>query len=48
MFSLDGKYIKTFPTIKAAAKELNIPDTHISDCCKGKFKKSGGYIWKYA
>lgn len=48
MFSLDGEYIKTFPTIKAAARELNIPDTHIIDCCKGKFKKSGGYIWKYA
>ena len=48
MFTLDGEYIKTFSTIKDASKELGIADTHISDCCKGKFKKSGGYIWRYA
>lgn len=48
MFGLDGKYIKTFQTIKDASMELEIADTHISDCCKGKIKTSGGYVWKYA
>lgn len=48
MYSFDGEYIKTFETIKQAQKETNICDTHITDCCKGKYKQSGGYIWKYA
>lgn len=48
MFDLEGNFIKMFPTIKSAAKEMNIKDTHISDCCKGRYKQSGGYVWKYA
>lgn len=48
MYSLNGEFIKTWGTIKEAARALNIVDTHISDCCKGKYKKSGGYIWRYA
>lgn len=47
MLTLNGKVIKEFKSIKEAAKELNIPDTHISDCCKGKYSQSGGYIWRY-
>lgn len=47
MYSLDGEFLKRFETIKAAARELKIPDTHISDCCKGKYSQSGGYVWKY-
>lgn len=48
MYSLDGEFIKRWGTIKEASKELNIAATHITDCCKGKYKKSGGYIWRYA
>lgn len=48
MFDLKGNYIKTFSTIKEAAKEIKVADTHISDCCKGKHKKCGGYMWQYA
>ena len=47
-YTLDGEFIKEWGTIKEAATVLNIADTHISDCCKGKFKKSGGFIWRYA
>jgi len=48
MYSLDGTLIKQWGTIKEASKELGIADTHISDCCKGRYAQSGGYIWKYA
>ena len=48
MFTRNGEYIKTFSTIRDAAKEMQIAETHISDCCKGKYTHSGGYIWKYA
>ena len=29
-------------------KELGINHAHISDCCQGKRKTAGGFIWKYA
>ena len=48
MYSLNGEYIKTFKSIKEASRDLKIADTHISDCCKGKYKQCGGYIWRYA
>lgn len=48
MYDIDGKFIKQWETIKDAALFIGIADTHISDCCKGKYKQSGGYIWKYA
>lgn len=48
MYSLGGEYIKTFATIKEAAAEVGVVETHIGDCCRGKYSQSGGYIWKYA
>lgn len=44
-WSLDGNYIKTYPSIKHATIETGCND--ISKCCKGKYKQSGGYVWKY-
>lgn len=29
-----------------AGKELGIAVSSISLCCKGKYKKAGGFIWK--
>ena len=29
-------------------RKLNISNSHISACCKGKRKTAGGYKWKYA
>ena len=40
--------IKIYNSITEASKELKINDSTISKCCKGKYKTSGGYIWKYA
>ena len=39
-----GEVIREFPSIKEA---IEIGGSHISECCKGKRKTSGGYIWKY-
>lgn len=44
-YTIDGKYIKTWNAIVDAQKSLNIG--HISQCCSGKRKTSGGFIWKY-
>jgi hypothetical protein len=39
--------IKEWNDITQASKELNIYNSNISMCCKGKLKTTGGYIWKY-
>jgi len=48
-YTLDGKYLQTFNSVKDAALSLGIrrADTNIINTCKGKYKKSYGYIWKY-
>lgn len=45
-YSKDGKLIKEYSSIMDAERETGI--LHISRCCQGKYKTSGGYIWKYA
>ena len=47
-YSLDGKYIKTFPSITAAVKELNIKGGSLSKCLKGQMKSTKGFQWRYA
>ena len=53
-YSLEGEYIQTFPSTRAAAKSLGKVDTknqgtgtHISEACRGKRKTASGYIWRY-
>ena len=46
-YDLTGNYIQTYNSITDAVKE-NPKCTSISGVCKGKFKQSGGFIWKYA
>lgn len=46
-YDLDGKLVSVFKSIKEASRTLNIADTHISDCCLGRYKQSGGFVWKY-
>lgn len=48
-YTLDGKYVKTFLTIKDAADSCGIKSASaITNVCNGRAKTSGGYIWKYA
>ena len=47
MYSTDGVLIKTFPSSKEAERQTGVLQGNISRCCRGKIKKSGGYIWKY-
>lgn len=46
-YSKDGKFIKEWISGKEAAETLNIQASCISNCCKGKQKSAGGFIWKY-
>ena len=42
-----GKLLATFPSIQEAERQTGISDSRICECCKGKRKSAGGYVWKY-
>lgn len=46
-YDLNDNFIKEWESISDAAKELNIPTTHISKCCLGKLNKTHSYKWRY-
>lgn len=46
-YSKKGEFIKIFNCIADASRELSVPTTNISKCCKGKRKSAGKYIWNY-
>lgn len=48
MLSLDGEYIKTFPSIKEASIYVNGSCSHITEVCKGKRISANNYKWRYA
>lgn len=54
-YSLEGEYLQSFPSAKAAAASLgkisstsNGASSHISDVCRGKRKTAYGYKWKFS
>lgn len=46
-YSIDGKFIKSWPSI-ASAKREGYDSSGISMCCSGKRKSANGYVWRYA
>ena len=46
-FDKKENFIKEWKGIKITSKILNISENGIIDCCKGKQKTCGGFIWKY-
>lgn len=47
-FSLDGDFIKEYPSVAEAARQLGVSATSISHACHGKVKQSHGFKWTYA
>jgi hypothetical protein len=47
-YDTDMNVIKTYPSMMEAERQTGIPNRNIAMCCRGKFKRIGGYIWKYA
>ena len=47
-YDKQGNLIKIWDYAKQASKELRIAQGSICQCCKGKIKTAGGYIWRYA
>lgn len=46
-YSLSGELIRKWDSISEASKETGIDNSHITRCCRGKLRKTGGYCWKY-
>jgi group I intron endonuclease len=47
-YLLDGELLCTFNSLGDASREVNGGAANIRKCCKGKYKQSYGFIWKYA
>ena len=47
-FTVDNQFIKEYPSVRQAAKYLNISSSSICMVCNKKiYKTAGGFIWKY-
>ena len=47
-FTKNGDFIKKWNSATQIQRELGFNNSHISNCCKGKRKTCGGFIWGYA
>ena len=47
-FTVSGEPIGTFIAIKDAARSVGTSCGSITNCCKGRNKTAGGFIWRYA
>ena len=45
-YTLDGKLVKTFDSLKDAVDNTGFYKNGISLCCIGKRRTSNGFIWK--
>lgn len=45
--TLDGKFIKKYPSASQAARENGLHHSQISRAANGELRTSGGYIWSY-
>lgn len=46
-YSKDGEFIAEYSSIMEAERKTGISNNSICQCCKGKQKSAGGFIWKY-
>lgn len=45
--TIDGVFLKEWASAKEAERQTGVLSQNISQVCKGKYKSSGGYKWKY-
>ena len=47
-YTKDGKYVKTYDTVSAAAEAMGCCISAISNCCLGNSKTSMGFQWRFS
>lgn len=45
--ALSGKILNEYQTAKEAYEKTGVSRSGICNCCKGRKKAAGGYVWKY-
>jgi len=46
-YDLDGNWIRDYDSIYEASEDTGINKGNICECCRGKYKSAGKYIWRY-
>ena len=46
-FKKDGTFIREWPSLNEAERQLGIPHQNICHCLKCLYKSAGGFVWKY-
>lgn len=46
-YDLNGRKIKTYPSVKEAGNQTGISPSTISKCALRKFRFCGGFVWRY-
>lgn len=46
-FSMDGVFVRRFDSMADAAKATGVSQGNISECCNGRRKSAGGYLWNF-
>jgi hypothetical protein len=47
-FTKDDQFIKEWPSVNQASRELNIKAENIALCARGGAKSAKGFVWKYS
>lgn len=45
--TLNGEFVNEYKSGWEAERQTGISQGNISSCCLGKYKSSGGYVWRY-
>jgi len=46
-YNLDNELIHSFDSIADGARKINVDPNNLRNCCKGRYKTCGGFIWKF-
>jgi hypothetical protein len=46
-YDLDGNWIRDFDSMFQASEITGVNHGNIGECCRGKYKSAGKYIWRY-
>ena len=47
-YNLDNELIHSFDSIADGARKINVDPNNLRNCCKGRYKTCGGFIWKFS
>lgn len=45
-FTLDGTFVREWPSAMEVESQLGFARTHICACCNGKLKSAYGFVWR--